>query len=202
MAWSMEQSLIAGTRILESLDGIARLRKDKVQQASLQVLNSPDIPSMLIETGYLTNPDDAKRLNDPDFQRQMADAITKGVMKYFYDSPPEGSLVAWKKANGVVPGFYIVTRGDSLSEIAARFNVSLAVLKSENRLSSNTIRIGQELRLPGGISPATSEHRIARGETLSEIADRYSISLAQLRLANNLAGDRIMVGQILKIPAI
>jgi N-acetylmuramoyl-L-alanine amidase len=202
MAWSMEQSLIAGTRILESLDGIARLRKDKVQQASLQVLNSPDIPSMLIETGYLTNPDDAKQLNDPAFQRRMADAIAKGVMNYFYDSPPEGSLVAWQKANGVVPGSYTVKRGDSLSEIAARFNVSLAVLKSENRLTSNTIRIGQELRLPGGSSPATSEHRIERGETLSEIAARYSVSLAQLRLANNLAGDRIMVGQILKIPAI
>jgi N-acetylmuramoyl-L-alanine amidase len=202
MAWSMEQSLIAGTRILESLDGIARLRKDKVQQASLQVLNSPDIPSMLIETGYLTNPDDAKQLNDPAFQRRMADAIAKGVMNYFYDSPPEGSLVAWQKANGVFPVSYTVTRGDSLSEIAARFNVSLAVLKSENQLSSNTIRIGQELRLPGGSSSAASEHRIERGETLSEIAARYSISLAQLRLVNNLVGDRIMVGQILKIPAI
>jgi N-acetylmuramoyl-L-alanine amidase len=202
MAWSMEQSLIAGTRILESLDGIARLRKDKVQQASLQVLNSPDIPSMLIETGYLTNPDDAKQLNDPAFQRRMADAIAKGVMNYFYESPPEGSLVAWQKANGVFPVSYTVTRGDSLSEIAARFNVSLAVLKSENQLSSNTIRIGQELRLPGGSSSAASEHRIERGETLSEIAARYSISLAQLRLVNNLVGDRIMVGQILKIPAI
>ena len=202
MAWSMEQSLVAGTRILESLDGIARLRKDKVQQASLQVLNSPDIPSMLIETGYLTNPDDAKQLNNPAFQRRMADAIAKGVKNYFYDSPPEGSLVAWQKANGVVPGSYTVKRGDSLSEIAARFGVSQALLKSENRLSSNKIRIGQELSLPGGDSPLKSEHRIARGETLSEIAARYRVSLAQLRQANDLAGDRIMVGQLLKIPTI
>ena len=202
MAWSMEQSLVAGTRILESLDGIARLRKDKVQQASLQVLNSPDIPSMLIETGYLTNPDDAKQLNSPAFQRRMADAIAKGVMNYFYDSPPEGSLVAWQKANGVVPGSYTVKRGDSLSEIAARFGVSQALLKSENRLSSNKILIGQELSLPGGNSPLKSEHRIARGETLSEIAARYRVSLAQLRQANDLAGDRIMVGQVLKIPTI
>jgi N-acetylmuramoyl-L-alanine amidase len=202
MAWSMEQSLVAGTRILESLDGIARLRKDKVQQASLQVLNSPDIPSMLIETGYLTNPDDANQLNSPAFQRRMADAIAKGLMNYFYDSPPEGSLVAWQKANGVVPGSYTVKRGDSLSEIAARFGVSLASLKSENRLSSNNIRIGQDLSLPGGSSPLKSEHRIARGETLSEIAARYRVSLAQLRRANDLAGDRIMVGQVLKIPTI
>lgn len=202
MAWSMEQSLVAGTRILESLGGIARLRKDKVQQASLQVLNSPDIPSMLIETGYLTNPDDARQLNDPSFQRRMAGGIAKGVMNYFYDSPPEGSLVAWQKANGVMPASYTVSRGDSLSEIAARFRVSLALLKSENRLSSNTIRIGQELNIPGGSASATAQHRIASGETLSEIAARYRVSLAQLRLANDLSGDRIMVGQILKIPTI
>lgn len=202
MAWSMEQSLIAGTRILESLDGVARLRKDKVQQASLQVLNSPDIPSMLIETGYLTNPDDARQLNNPAFQKRMANAMAKGVMTYFYDSPPEGSLVAWQKANGVVPGSYTVKRGDSLSEIAARFGVSLARLKADNNLKSDTIRIGQELSLPGGEALIPSEHTIQRGETLSEIAARYSVSLASLRQANDLSGDRIMVGQVLKIPTI
>lgn len=202
MAWSMEQSLVAGTRIIESLDGIARLRKTKVQQASLQVLNSPDIPSMLIETGYLTNPDDARQLNNPAFQRKMANAMAKGVRNYFYDSPPEGSLVAWQKANGVVPGSYTVKRGDSLSEIAARFGVSMINLKTENRLTSNTIRIGQELAIPGAGSAMTSEHRIRRGETLSEIAARYSVSLAQLRRVNDISGDRIMVGQVLKIPTI
>lgn len=202
MAWSMEQSLIAGTRILESLGGMTYLRKDKVQQASLQVLNSPDIPSMLIETGYLTNPDDAAKLNSSSFQNQMAAAIARGVKNYFYDSPPEGSLVAWQKANGVVPSSYIVTRGDSLSEIAARFGVSMSELKSANRLNSNTIRIGQELKIPGVGETVASEHKIRRGETLSEIAVRYSVSLASLRAANDLDNDRIMVGQVLKIPSL
>ena len=202
MAWSMEQSLVAGTRILESLDGVAFLRKDKVQQASLQVLNSPDIPSMLIETGYLTNPDDAKKLNSSSFQNQMASAIARGVKNYFYDSPPEDTLVAWQKANGVVPSSYTVKRGDSLSEVADRFGVSLSALKSANRLTSNTIRIGQELTIPGAQSVAASEHKISRGETLSEIAVRYSISLSSLRSANDLSNDRIRVGQVLKIPSI
>lgn len=202
MAWSMEQSLIAGTRILESLDGITTIRRDKVQQASLQVLNSPDIPSILIETGYLTNPDEARKLNTPGFQERMAAAMAQGIMNYFYDAPPEGSLVAWQKANGVVPGSYTVSRGDSLSVIAQRFGVSLSELKAINNLSSNTIHIGQVLNIPGGAASTSAEHTIRRGETLSEIAQLYRVSLNSLREANDLRGDRIMVGQILKIPSL
>ena len=203
MAWSMEQSLIAGTRVLESLDGVTRLRRDKVQQASLEVLKSPDIPSMLIETGYLTNPDEARRLNTSAFQQKLARGIAQGVMNYFYEAPPQGSLVAWQKANGIVPmlGTYRVKRGDSLSVIAQRYNVSLAALKAVNSISSNTIHVGQELTIPGVGAAEQEEHTIRLGETLSEIAQRYQVSLGSLRLANNITNDRIMVGQILKIPA-
>ena len=202
MAWSMEQSLIAGTSVLASLDGVSRLRRDKVQQASLQVLNSPDIPSMLIETGYLTNPDEAKRLNSSSYQRNMAQAIAQGIMNYFYDAPPEGTLVAWQKENGITPGTYTVKPGDSLSVIAQRFDLTTIALKSLNNLSSNTIRIGQVLNLPGASPIRISEHTIRSGETLSGIADRYSISLVRLRAVNNLSNDRILVGQVLKIPTI
>ncbi len=202
MAWSMEQSLLAGTRVLESLDGITTIRRDKVQQASLQVLNSPDIPSILIETGYLTNPDEARKLNTSGFQDRMASAIAQGVMNYFYDAPPEGTLIAWQKDNGIVPGAYTVKRGDSLSVIAQRFGVALADLKAANNLRSNTIHIGQELTIPGGAPLATTEHTIRRGETLSEIAQMYRVSTASLREANDLRDDRILIGQTLKIPTL
>jgi N-acetylmuramoyl-L-alanine amidase len=201
MAWSMEQSLIAGTRVLESLDGITRLRRDKVQQASLQVLNSPDIPSILIETGYLTNPAEARQLNTSQFQQRLAGAIAQGVVNYFYAAPPSDSLIAWQKQNGIVPGSYTVKRGDSLSMIAQRFGVSLVGLKASNRLASSTIQIGQQLTIPGGVGSQASEHTIRRGETLSEIAQQYQVSLASLKQANKLSGDRIVIGQKLKIPA-
>lgn len=201
MAWSMEQSVMLGTHILDTLDGVAPLRKDKVQGGNLWELRSPDIPSILIETGYLSNPQEAERLKSAAYQRRLADAIVQGIRNYFYDSPPEGTLVAWQKVNGVAPASYVVKRGDSLSVIAERFGVSLAALKSENALSGDVIQVGRTLTIPGSATPdRVSEHRIARGETLSEIAERYRISLTSLRRANNLSGDVIRVGQVLKIP--
>ena len=85
--------------------------------------------------------------------------------------------------------------------IAQRFGVSLSGLKANNNLSSDTIQIGQQLTIPGGVGSQPSEHTIRRGETLSEIAQRYQVSLPSLRQANQLSDDRIMIGQKLKIPA-
>ncbi|MCY4358480.1 MAG: N-acetylmuramoyl-L-alanine amidase [Gammaproteobacteria bacterium] len=202
MSWSMEQSLLAGTRIIESLDGITHIRRHKVQQASLQVLNSSDIPSILVETGYLSNPEEARRLKTPGFQRRLAASMVQGIVNYFQDEPPQGTLIAWQKENGIMPGSYIVKSGDSLSVIAHRFGLTLGDLKAANQLRSNVIHIGQELRIPGDAPVADSEHTIRAGETLSEIAQMYRISLSSLRKSNNLSGDRILIGQVLKIPSL
>jgi len=180
------------------------------QQGNLWVLRSPDIPSLLIETGYLSNPDEARRLASADYQRRLADSIVQGVMNYFYERPPEGSLIAWQKANNQGPDReYVVVRGDSLSLIAQRNNVSLSQLRAANSLRNDTIQVGQKLKIPGNgpaqlvvaAPPQVSEHTIARGETLSGIAQRYRISLSRLREANRLRNDTIHVGQVLVIPA-
>lgn len=210
MAWSIEQSMAAGSYVLNSLGNVGRLRRDVPQQGNLWVLRSPDIPSLLIETGYLSNPAEARRLASADYQRRLADSIVQGVMNYFYERPPEGTLVAWQKSNNQGPDRqYVVSRGDSLSLIAQRNNISLSQLRSANNLRSDTIQVGQKLRIPGSgpaliavsAPPQVSEHTIARGETLSGIAQRYSISLARLREANQLRNDTIRVGQVLVIPA-
>ncbi len=199
MDWSMRRSLAAGTRVIESLAAVTRVRRGKVQQASLQVLNSPDIPSILIETGYLTNPEEARLLSSARFQERLAGAIAQGIADFFLDAPPEGSLVAWWKAGGGAPGSYAVERGDSLSEIAARFGVPLARLRSANALGASDLIVpGQVLVLPGAAGPR--EHTVRRGETLSGIAERHRVGLSSLRRANGLSGDRILAGQVLRIP--
>ena len=200
MDWSMEQSQLVGTKILDSLNKVTRLRRREVQQASFQVLNSPDIPSILIETGYLTNPEEARRLSSASFQKSIAQAIAQGITNYFFESSPQGTLVAWQKENGLSPMTYIVENGDSLSVIASRHATSVESIMSLNGLSSDVIQIGQQLRLNSQYKIVISEHTIRRGETLSEIASRYSISIEKLRAANNLSNDKILVGQILKIP--
>ena len=210
MAWSIEQSMAAGSYILNATGNVARLRRDVPQQGNFWVLRSPDIPSLLIETGYLSNPAEARRLASADYQRRLADSIVQGVMNYFYERPPEGTLIAWQKANNQGPDRqYVVTRGDSLSLIAQRHNLSLSQLRSANSLRGDTIQVGQTLSIPGSgptliasvAPPQVSEHTIARGETLSGIAARYSISLSSLREANRLRNDTIRVGQVLVIPA-
>ena len=200
MDWSMEQSQIVGTKILDSLDKVTHLRRREVQQASFQVLNSPDIPSILIETGYLTNPDEARRLISSSFQQSIAQAIAQGITNYFVELSPDGTLVAWQNENGLSPMTYIVENGDSLSMIALKYSTSVESLMSINELSSDVLQIGQKLQLNEVSRVVISEHTIRSGETLSEIAVRYSVNLDNLRAANNLRNDKIFVGQILKIP--
>lgn len=209
MAWSIEQSVAAGSYILNSMGTVARLRRDTPQQGNLWVLRSPDIPSLLIETGYLSNPNEARRLTTPDYQRRLGDSIVQGVMNYFWERPPEGTLLAWQKANNQGPDRdYVVARGDSLSMIAQRHNVGLTQLRAANNLRGDTIQVGQRLSIPGGgpmtiasAPPVVSKHIISRGETLSGIAQRYQVSVSRLREANNLRNDTIRVGQVLLIPA-
>lgn len=212
MSWSIEQSINAGAHILDSVGRVARLRRDSPQRANLWVLRSPDIPSLLIETGYLSNPGEARMLTSRSYQERLANAIARGVMSYFHEDPPEGTLLAARKRQGELPeikppsGEYVVRRGDSLSLIAQRHDVSLRELRAANDLRGDVIRVGQTLTIPGAggnwSPPQPTEHVISRGETLSGIADRYRVSLARLREANDLNGDVIRVGQVLVIPAL
>ncbi len=84
----INDSLKLGDAVLHEIGGINRLHKGEVEQAGFAVLKAPDIPSILIETAFISNPDEEKRLNDDAYQEKLADAVVKGIRRYFAKNPP------------------------------------------------------------------------------------------------------------------
>lgn len=146
MTATMSSSLEAGQYVLRNMGTVARLHKKKVEQAGFLVLKSPDIPSLLIETGFISNPKEARQLSSQAYQKKMAAAIYRGLDQYYRDNPPEGTRLA-SLAN-IEPVTYTVGRGDTLSEIAVRYNTSVSKILRYNKMSSSTIRVGQEILIP------------------------------------------------------
>ena len=146
MTSTLDASLQVGGEVLRYMDDITRLHKPSVEQAGFAVLKSPDIPSILVETGFISNPTEAARLTTPSHQRKLARAIHAGIRSYLTAHPPSGTLVAWNKARGGTE--YTIARGDTLSGIAQRFNVSLADLKDSNGITGTKIMVGQKLTIP------------------------------------------------------
>jgi len=148
MTATLDSSLSVGKEVLEEMRGFARLHKKQVEQAAFSVLKSPDIPSILVETGFISNPQEAKSLNSAGYQEKIASAIYRGVDRWFEAYPPPGTLFARKSDTAATLRTVTVVQGDTLSEIARRYDVSVADLRSTNSLSSSTIRVGQVLKLP------------------------------------------------------
>ena len=147
MTATMSTSLDAGKQVLKQMGSVARLHKKKVEQAGFLVLKSPDIPSLLIETGFISNPKEARKLASANYQQRMAKAIYNGLDQYYSEHPPEGTLLA--KVMSGKPLRYIVARGDTLSEISAQYKISMTKIMRYNKMSSSKIRIGQEIAIPG-----------------------------------------------------
>lgn len=149
MTANLDSSLSVGDYVLRSLGRVSQLHKSRVEQANFVVLRSADVPSILVETGFISNPQEARSLASPSHQQKLAEAIFTGVRRYFEARPPEGTLVAWQvRQRGGPRTAHVVGAGDTLSEIAERYQVSVNSLRSHNGLRGNTIRVGQELAIP------------------------------------------------------
>ena len=85
---TISDSLKLGRAVLDEIGGINRLHKPQVEQAGFAVLKAPDIPSILVETAFISNPEEERRLNDDAYQNKMAEAIIAGIRKYFAKNPP------------------------------------------------------------------------------------------------------------------
>lgn len=151
MTASLSSSLNVGQKVLVNMGRVTPLHKKRVEQAGFMVLKSPDIPSILVETGFISNPKESGKLATQAHQQALARSITSGVRQFFQQNPPPGTYLAWQRDSGktpVGPRDHVVSSGESLSMIAARYQVSLSALRSANRLRSDTVKVGQVLSIP------------------------------------------------------
>ncbi len=137
-----DASATVASEVLKNLNGIGHVHKKQVQRAGFMVLKSPDIPSILIETAFISNRQEEARLRTSSHQRKVAKAILKGMKTYFSKQRLPSTTVAETRAT------YKIKRGDTLSAIAQKHRVSLSSLKKINSMKSNQIKIGQVIQIP------------------------------------------------------
>lgn len=148
MKSNLANSLEVGDRVLGHMGKVAHLHKREVEQAAFLVLKSPDVPSILVETGFISNPEEARKLRTSAYQLKLAHAIFLGVQDHFEAAPPAGTWLAWRQKNEGKTIKYVIARGDTLSGIASRYNVSVQKIMQVNQLNGTSIRIGQTLTIP------------------------------------------------------
>jgi len=137
---SIAASHEVASNMLTELKRLGKTHKSSVQRAGFVVLKSPDIPSILVETAFISNPAEEDNLRNSKHQAKLAQAMLSGIRDYFDNHPPPGTLRVARK--------HTVKSGDTLSEIAAAYQVNLNSLRGFNSLKSDQLRVGDTLRIP------------------------------------------------------
>lgn len=149
---TIHASLLIGQNLLSDLNRFTTLHYSRVEQAAFVVLKSPDIPSLLVETGFLSNSTEERNLQDPGYQQKIAEALMLGITRYFTENPPPNTWLA-EKQNASTSGTvltgetYRVKMGDNLSLIAKRYGLSAQRIAEENHLRNNVLHVGQTLKI-------------------------------------------------------
>jgi N-acetylmuramoyl-L-alanine amidase len=141
---TLEASNEVAGAVLGEMRRVGEVHKHQVQHAGFVVLKSPDIPSLLVETAFISNPAEEQRLRSSAHQQKIAEAIMGGVRRYFTAKPPPGTRLAVAAATHR----HVIRRGDTLSHIAARYGVSLTSLRESNNLRDDNLLVGAVLTIP------------------------------------------------------
>jgi N-acetylmuramoyl-L-alanine amidase len=137
---TQDVSKIIAEKILKNMRSLGRLHQRSVQKAGFMVLKSPDIPSILVETAFISNPTEERKLRSWKYQDKLAKAVFNGIVDYFqHDAPPATRMAATK---------HKIIRGDTLSQIAVRYGVTMQRIRSVNSIRNNRIMVGQTLAIP------------------------------------------------------
>ncbi|MDR2307341.1 MAG: N-acetylmuramoyl-L-alanine amidase [Paucimonas sp.] len=151
MTATLSSSLNVGQKVLGNMGRVTPLHKQRVEQAGFMVLKSPDIPSILVETGFISNANEAAKLATRSHQQALARSIHSGVRQFFQQNPPPGTYIAWLRDSGKIaqgPREHTVRPGETLAMIAVRYQVSVASLRNSNNLKTDELKVGQHLDIP------------------------------------------------------
>ena len=176
--WAVQASQTVAQNVLNALSAIGPTHRGYVEQANFVVLRSPDVPSILVETAFISNPMEERKLRDSGHQEQLASAIMDGVKGYFLNNPPPGTWFAMDAAR---------RRGVSLDS----GNDVASVGKSADKVASSSEPADADVR---------DIHRVANGETLRSIAKQYGVSVDSLKSVNGISSNSVRVGTTLEIP--
>jgi N-acetylmuramoyl-L-alanine amidase len=146
---SLSVSLDVGAKVSREMSKVAKMHSKEVKQKSLLVLKAPDMPSILVETGFISNASEEKKLINKKHQVRLASAVLAGIKSYFYTNPPPDTRIAIEtRRTSSSQVSYVINSGDTISQIAERYNVTPAEIRRANKLLTNKIRVGQTLSIP------------------------------------------------------
>jgi N-acetylmuramoyl-L-alanine amidase len=185
--WAMQASDTVAGNVLKALGQLGPTHRGYVERANFVVLRSPDVPSILVETAFISNPAEERKLRDPTHQKQLAEAVMGGVKNYFESTPPPGT---WFAAQAV--------RGSGVQLASAKapgVNKNTTVQPARN----NQVTLASPVAPPADAG-VRDLHRVGRGESLRSIARQYGVSVGALKSANQMSSDTVRAGAMLAIP--
>ena len=186
--WAMQASEVVADNVLKALGQLGPTHRGYVERANFVVLRSPDVPSILVETAFISNPDEERRLRDSAHQKQLAEAVMSGVKSYFESTPPQGTWFAAQAAR----------RNGNSVELASSNPAN--VDKSPAAKPISISRVAQASNPPPTDAGVRDLHRVGQGESLRSIARQYGISVSALKNANQIYTDTVRAGTMLSIP--
>ncbi|HEX5488207.1 MAG TPA: N-acetylmuramoyl-L-alanine amidase [Rhodanobacteraceae bacterium] len=192
---SMHAAHEVGSDVLAALGKIGPLWRDTVQGANFVVLRSPDVPSILVETAFISNRTDERRLDSSSDRKRLAGAVLAGVKQYFESTPPPGTWFAEQRNKRLYP------TASPATEVAAQVKTTTGAEAVTASGATLIAAAGSPTQGPRGFQDM---HKVARGETLSGIAQHYGVSMSSLRSVNSSkiqSGGGIQAGQVLLIPS-
>ena len=155
--------------------------------------NTGNLEPLIVEYGFIDNTKDVEFLKEN--YKELAEAVISAVANYIG--------VPYKAPNGLITNTYVVQKGDTLYSIANKLGTTVSELKKENNLTSNTLQIGEVLRIPTKEIYEEEEnvYIVKKGDTLYSIAMANNTTVDELKKANNLTSNILSTGQLLKIPS-